>query len=261
MNHVPESLYVVLDDKVRKPINQFYGGKDRPMVFNNGFVEHNEKGGYVQSKNDLCVFVKFKSENEYTWIYAHVDDFKCFATSLHLIEEYKDHLSLKYTKVKNTDEGDYLGIHEQKVEGGSIFTMPRSLNKLIDIWLPKEMQIDCGKNIIPMQKKYLKDIDKESKSFDSTKYRSCLGLAQQQLQVRPDIAFPISKLATRSHRANVRDYEALIQLVYYLWHTRNRGLFLRGNDQITKEFRIKLIAYADAAGISGENSRAQYAVT
>ena len=48
----PRDLYVVLDGrkKTGNPENQFYGGKDGPMVFNNGFVEHNEnKGGYVQS--------------------------------------------------------------------------------------------------------------------------------------------------------------------------------------------------------------------
>ena len=46
----PRDLYVVLDGKVRKPVNQFYGGKDGPITFNKGFVEHNEQGGYQQSK-------------------------------------------------------------------------------------------------------------------------------------------------------------------------------------------------------------------
>ena len=33
------------------------------MVFNNGFVEHNEnKGGYIQSENDLCAFVENLSQ-------------------------------------------------------------------------------------------------------------------------------------------------------------------------------------------------------
>jgi hypothetical protein len=88
----PRDLYVVLDGKVRKPVNQFYGGKDGPITFNKGFVNHNEAGGYTQSKNDPCVFVKYVSKNEWIWIYAHVDDFKCWATSTELLDEYRNHL-------------------------------------------------------------------------------------------------------------------------------------------------------------------------
>jgi len=114
---------------------------------------------------------------------------------------------------------------------------------------------------VPMLKEYIKNIDNYAPLVNSTEYRSCLGLLQQQLPVRPDISFPISKLATRSNSANERDMEALRHLIKYLWRTRNRGLFLRGNDLVDREFRVKLLAYADAAGPSGNDSRAQYAVT
>jgi hypothetical protein len=166
----------------------------------------------------------------------------------------------KYTKVKKTDDGDYLGIHEEKVFNGSIFTKPKSLSKLFELWPVSEKTLPNG-TPVPMLKEYIKNIDDEAPLVDSTEYRSCLGLIQQQHPVRPDIAYPISKLATRSNVANVRDRKALQHLINYLWHTRNRGLFLRGNDLIDREFRVKLIAYADAAGPSGKDSRAQYAVT
>jgi len=91
--------------------------------------------------------------------------------------------------------------------------------------------------------------------------RSCLGLLQQQLPVRPDIAFTISKLATRSSKANSRDMDALIHLVNYLWYTKNRGLFLKDTDKNQQDFRIKLIAFADAAGSNEQDSKSQYAVT
>jgi len=129
-------LYVVLDGKVRKPEFQFYGGKDGPLVSFQGFAKHNEEGGYIQSKHDMCVFVKHISEDEYIWIYAHVDDFKCFATSNQLLIDYKKHLEKKYTKVKLVEGNDYLGIHEEKLEEGSIFTKPKDLSKLFDIYLP-----------------------------------------------------------------------------------------------------------------------------
>jgi len=48
---------VVLDGEVRKRINQFYGGKDGPVIFNKGFVEHNEQEGYQQSKMILVVLL------------------------------------------------------------------------------------------------------------------------------------------------------------------------------------------------------------
>ena len=101
----PRDIHVGLDGKVRKSEFQFYGG----------FAKHNEEGGYIQSKHDLCVFVKHISEDEYIWIYAHVDDYKCFATSNQLLIDYKKHLEKKYTKVKLVEGNDYLGIHEEKL--------------------------------------------------------------------------------------------------------------------------------------------------
>jgi hypothetical protein len=237
----PRDLYVVLDGKVRKPINQFYGGKDGPITFNKGFVEHNELGGYMQSKNDPCVFVKHTSDSNWTWIYAHVDDFKCWETSAELLDEYEQHLSKKYSKVKKTEDGDYLGIPEERVSDGSIFTKPKSLLKLFELWPVDEKSLSSG-TPVPMLKEYIKNIDNDSPLVNSTEYRSCLGLLQQQLPVRPDISFPISKLATRSNSANERDMEALRHLIKYLWITRNRGFILRGNDLVDREFRVKLLA-------------------
>ena len=249
---------------MRKPEFQFYGGKDGPLVFFQGFAKHNEEGGYIQSKHDLCVFIKHTSENEYIWIYARVDDFKCFATSNQLLIDYKKHLEKKYTKVKLVEGNDYLGIHEEKLEEGSIFTKPKDLSKLFDIYLPNGPTITSQsfqERPTTMQKSYLDSIDEDSPEVDNTLYRSCLGLLQQQLPVRPDTAFTISKLATRSSKANSRDMEALLHLVNYLWYTRARGLFLRSTDKNQRDFRIKLIAYADAAGSNNQDSKSQYAVT
>ena len=260
----PRDLYVVLDGKVRKPEFQFYGGKDGPLVFFKGFAKHNEKGGYLQSKHDLCVFVKYTDTTNFIWIYAHVDDFKCFATSPQLLLEYKLHLEKKYTKVKRVEGNDYLGIHEEKLKDGRLFTKPKALLKLFETYLPNGPTI-ISKSFqdrpTTMIKSYLDHIDDESDLTDNTKYRSCLGLLQQQLPVRPDIAFTISKLATRSSKANSRDMDALIHLINYLWYTKNRGLFLKDTDKNQQDFRIKLIAFADAAGSNEQDSKSQYAVT
>jgi hypothetical protein len=206
------------------------------------------------------VFVKHISEDEYIWIYAHVDDFKCFATSNELLIDYKKHLEKKYTKVKLVEGNDYLGIHEEKLEEGSIFTKPKDLSKLFDIYLPNGPTITSQsfqERPTTMLKSCLDSIDEDSPEVDNTLYRSCLGLLQQQLPVRSDIALTISKLATRSSKANSRDMEALLHLV----NTRARGLFLRSTDKNQRDFRIKLITYADAAGSNNQDSKSQYAVT
>ena len=102
-----------------------------------------------------------------------MDDFKCWATSTDLHDEYENHLSTKYTKVKKTDDGDYLGIHEEQVSNGSIFTKPRSLLKLFELW-PVEDETSTNTTAVPMLKEYIKNIDEEAESVDSTMYRSCL---------------------------------------------------------------------------------------
>jgi hypothetical protein len=55
--------------------------------------------------------------------------------------------------------------------------------------------------------------------------------------------------------------DALIHLINYLWYTKNRGLFLKDTDKNQQDFRIKLIAFADAAGSNEQDSKSQYAVT
>ena len=198
----------------------------------------------------------------FIWIIFYVDDFKILATDDALGEEFHTFLKTKYADMKEVLNGFFLGIHEQKFEEGSVFTKPEMLAEVFNAIIPDGPTI-TSKHFLekpsPMTLEYVTNIEEPGEPADAVEYRSFLGKLQQQLPVRPDIAFALSKCGTRNSGTgpNVRDREALVQVANYLWQTQEKGLFLKRGDRQGREMMVRAIGFADAAGTTGSQSRSQ----
>lgn len=187
--------------------------------------EHVRSGGYVQSKHDHCLFVKWTNWFTFIYILVHVDDFFCAATSEVLIDEFETHLKNRYDITSKPFLG-FLGVTITPLEDGSrIFTRSQQLKKIFAKWLP--LGVKGVGPITPMARNYEEVRKGDFQAFDKTEYLSLLGALQQLIDVRPDIMDAVGTAATFNHQYNTEDMKALIRIAKYLWVTQDLGLILR----------------------------------
>ena len=135
--------------------------------------EHVRSGGYVQSKHDHCLFVKWTNWYTYIYILVHVDDFFCSATSEALIDEFETHLKCRYDITSEPFLG-FLGVTITPLEDGSrIFTRTQQLKKIFAKWLP--LGVKGVGPITPMARNYEEVRKGDFEECDKTEYLSLLG--------------------------------------------------------------------------------------
>lgn len=134
---INRQVFVNIDGCIWLLLKYLYGLIDAPKGFNDGMSEHVRSGGYVQSKHDHCLFIKWKNWYTYIYILVHVDDFFCAATSEALIDEFESHLKTRYD-ITSKQFTSFLGVSITSLEDGSrIFTRSQQLKKIFAKWLPQ----------------------------------------------------------------------------------------------------------------------------
>ena len=252
-------IYVELDGIVYKLMYSLYGLKDAPLIFNVGLINHLKSGGYIQSVWDQCLFFKWVSTDCFIYIIFHVDDFCANGTSEEIIDEFHRHLEQKYTVTSNKD-GVFLGTYiSPSIDGSTVFSKPLQLQHLFEKYLPDGPVMEIPK--VPMSQEFCKHFDiEDSPLCDSTKFRNLHGKLIQLLDVRPDIAFPVSKLSQRQCNPRVKDMEAQIFLVHYLFGTKDKGLVLRRADNASARTLVQLRGYTDMSFACHSNGKSQYCI-
>lgn len=253
-------IYVTIDGKYYILRYSLYGLKDAAKVFNEGLVVHLKTGGYIQSKWDQCLFYKRESDESYVYLIFHVDDFIGSGSSERMLNEFHVHMTKKYEITSNTD-GMFLGIQMERFEDGSayMFRKPHQLQNIFDKYMPTGPSMSLPRD--PMRESYSKMFDiEDSQPTDVNKFRSLLGAVMQLTDCRPDIAFTIAKIAQRQCSPRVKDQEALIFLLHYLWATRDKGLILRRGDSASASTMVRLRGYADCSFACHGNGKSHYAI-
>jgi hypothetical protein len=103
--------------------------------------------------------------------------------------------------------------------------------------------------------------DPGSDTCDKTKYQELVGSLIQLVDVRPDIAFALSRCAQRTQYHLVSDMKALMRIVLYLKGTATLGIQLQpGNHQHGSTY-VMLRGYADASYANEPGSKSMYSVS
>ena len=254
---INRQVFVNIDGCIWLLLKYLYGLIDAPKGFNDGMSEHVRSGGYVQSKHDHCLFIKWKNWYTYIYILVHVDDFFCAATSEALIDEFESHLKTRYD-ITSKQFTSFLGVTITSLEDGSrIFTRSQQLKKIFAKWLPQGVK-GIGPTT-PMAKNYEQVRKGDFQACDTTEYLSLLGALQQLIDVRPDIMDAVGTAATFNHKCNTEDMKALIRIAKYLWVTQDLGLILRVGGKMTERHFVFLRGYADASYASMQDGRSKFA--
>jgi hypothetical protein len=236
---IKRDVYVWHKGRIKQLMFNLYGLSDAPRVFHDGLVEHLKAGNYKQSVFDQCLFYRWVSWGVFIYIILHMDDFHAAASKIEELDRLHEHLNCKYeTTVKDASE-PFLGI------GSSLLTKAGIMQKLFETYLPTWPYRKCPDR--PMSDAYIQGINEEAKACDVTTFLSLNGLLIQLLDVRPDIAFAISKVSQKQKAPTERDYDALIDLVHYLWDRKDWGICLKAGRADQEGQFLKIRAYADAA--------------
>ena len=93
-------------------------------------------------------------------------------------------------------------------------------------------------NIDQFNRERLKNQTKNKLGLNDKKKinQSLIGLLIQLLEVRPDIAFGLSKIGQQQQNPTTDDYEALIYMTHYLYGTRYWGICLKKDREIKQKY-------------------------
>jgi hypothetical protein len=113
----------------------------------------------------------------------------------------------------------------------------------------------------PMREDFSDEFQDDSPPCDPTKYRSLLGMLIFLLRSRPDIAYAVNRLATRSIGATEHDLFAIIRIVKYLRSTSELELIYSAQDTHCSPTSIgQLFAWADASYLTHRDSKSHSSI-
>jgi hypothetical protein len=233
-----------------------YGLADAGKEFFDRSSEHLILNGYSRSVWDRCLFVKWDSCTNFSYIIVHVDDFLCLGSNTQQLDDLCDIFRKKY-QITSGPLQDYLGLHiEVQPDRSVIFSRPKQLNKILDIYT------DDTKIKFPQTPMLVgKSTEIATEKCDKKRYQELLGSLIQLIDVRPDIAFAVSKCAQRTQFHLESDMKALMRIVLYLKGTFALGIKLQpGNYQHGSSY-VMIRGYADASYGGEPGSKSMYCVS
>lgn len=235
-----------------------YGLPDAGRAYYIAYSNHLSSNGYTKSRLDPCLFYCINNEEE-TYIMIHVDDtIVCSTTDAGFIR-LENVLKQQFDITVNEDADAYLGIHLETLADNSIrMTQPKLLQSLFSEFPPRHTKKNSS---VPMRPSFLSP-PHDSSNITTKKYMHLLGILMYLTKSRPDIMSATSFASTKSHAPTEHDYEHLLQIVDYLYHTQDKGLILHSNDSNNdNKYVFQLKCYVDASYLIHPDSKSHTGYT
>ena len=253
-------LYVKLPKRVSEAINlnpnqtyrvrkYIYGLPDAGRAYYDAFSGHLLENGFTRTVSDLCLFYKVISPKRRVYVWSHVDDTLIAADLLADIEDFKRVMTKRFEITVNAEADHHLGVNIEKLKDGSLKLKQSKLLKTIFSECSSDIRESSTRPTVPL--KPSKDPD-TSDSYDKKSYLHLLGMLNYLLRSRPDIATALSYAASKASNPTVNDYKSLIDIVQYLWQTKDHGLHIRPGNA---DEPLQLKCFVDASFLSHADSR------
>jgi len=259
---IDQPVYVQLpkglnpDDPEDQPIwklrRTLYGLKRAPKAFYDQLTAFLLSKGYSRSVNDPCLFFRLFPNGDRIYFCIHVDDFAIAASDPTLINDLCDSLREKYTITESDNLESFLGIHIVKEDDRLYLSQPGHIAKCA---ATAEVDSTSKPCYIPMAPTFNDSDQDQSPPADKKKYATLLGMLIYVLRTRPDVAYSVNRLATRSSAPTLKDYECLRQVANYLYTTSHLELVYNSQDPSQRKTVGKLIACSDAAFLTHADSK------
>lgn len=233
--HETRPIYVKLEKEVAeicnlnpnaiyKMLRYIYGLPDAGRAYYEAYSKHLVENGYSKSKLDLCLFIRVTA-TETTYIMIHVDDTFICSNSKEGILRLQSVLQSKFDITINDNADSYLGIYLNNLKDGSVqLLQPKLLNTIFEEFPQKGTRRPVT---TPMKSTNSNSqSNQQSLPCDRKKYLHLLGALMYLTKSRPDIQTATSFAATKSQNPTEYDYDQLLNIVDYLYNTKEKGLIL-----------------------------------
>lgn len=218
--------------RLRKSI---YGLKQAPRAWYQTLSKFLCDYGFANSKSDSSLFV-FRKQGMVLYTLVYVDDIIITGNSTAKVNECISKLASSFS-IKDLGSLHYfLGVEVIPTSTGLFL----SQHKYIVDLLERTKMTDAKAVLTPLSTSIALTKDDSSPNTDATFYRSTIGSLQYLSMTRPDIAFPVNKLAQFMQKPTTTHLTALKRILRYLKGTIFHGLLLQ------KPATSSLIAYSDA---------------
>jgi hypothetical protein len=210
---------------------------------------------------DPCIFYRRPTEQEFIMIIVHVDDFLVAATTDELIMHVEATFRLQYQLTISDNAENYLGMHIVYNSDSSItVSNPVIIRELLE----KTNLMESTASVTPMRSDFNDDYQDDSPMLSvalKLTFQEILGSLIFIVKTRPDIAYAVNRLATRTARATERDLTAINRVVRYLKGTEHLGLTFTSPKEHSSQDYIQLVLYADAAYITHKDGKSHSGIS
>ena len=229
-----------------------YGLPDAGRAYYLAYREHLILSGYSATDSDPCLFVRLVPDGGIrTYVWFHVDDTFVSSTHSEEILRFRECLVSKFDITFNEQATSHLGVDLISMPSGNIKLQQQ---KLLDA-IFEEFTPSGNKVRHPHKTPKRKNDHDEMKQtrVNPKEYLHLLGMLMYVTHSRPDIASALSYAATKSSDPTTTDFESLLEIVDYLWSTRDRGLIMHASDGENQD--LQLICHVDASYLSHSDAR------
>ena len=231
------------DPKYWKLKKTLYGLSESPRAFYDDCSHLLLSRGYTRTTADPCMFYKLEGI-QYILVVVHVDDFVLASTNKALQAELLSILRSRYTITTQSSVEDFIGLHiEHNIDESMLLSQPHQIEMIARDY--KLTNVPCPQ--VPMSSLFNDAYQDAAPLVSTESYMRLLGRLLFIIKTRPDTAYALNRLATRSHHATERDFKALLRVASYLYGTRHLGLRIKKSSSTDRATAARLACYVDAS--------------
>lgn len=231
---VPSGMDVE-ESKVLKLKKSLYGLRQSPRRWNETFLKTMKEMGFVQAKNEPCIF---RNNDSSVVLAIYVDDGLIVGKDKEEILKILTILNKRFEIRINTEPKTYLGMELKKDSNGLYITQTEYTKSVLRMY---NMQ-NCKNVDTPYLCDNKKDmVEEEGMEKIKFPYREAVGsLLYLSTRSRPDIAYAVGIASRNMENPKKKHVLALKRILKYLSGTLGEGLFYKFGEN------VQLTAYSDA---------------
>jgi hypothetical protein len=253
---LPVNIIKLLNDKkysdrVLKLNRTLYGLPEASRSFHDMLNKSIVEFGFKNTIYEPCLYTLSNSKGKMA-ILLTVDDTRIGWTNQKqfdsLCTNFDVHPHLKPAIQPNPES--YTGYRIERSSNGTVsISQPGYLKKLFEKYKINEISTSFQ---VPMDPKFNDDDQDDSKPYDMHAYQELIGELMYTLKSRNDCMYSVHRLASRTQFHTLKDYEAGIRVLCYLYHSRHLKLTLAPSSNFES-----IVAWADASHNSYRDSKSQ----
>jgi hypothetical protein len=240
-------------NKVCKLQRAIYGLKQASRSWNKRFDEEVKTLGFIQSKEEPCVYKKV-SGSHIQFLILYVDDILLMGNEISLMEQTKSSLKTTFS-MKDMGEAQYvLGIKIYRDRSRKLIGLSQKV--YIDKILERFHMESSKKGNVPMRvsvqlsKSQCATTRKDIEYMKNVPYASVIGSIMYAMTcTRPDVAYALSMTSRHQASPGPEHWTAVKNILRYLNRTKNKFLVYGGQRELIAE------GYTDASFMTDPDDR------